>query len=68
MFQPESYEQIMNHFPRALALILLLAIGCLAQSSFEAKVDEWTPVKLNSRKTFPYGSGWALGEIHGHSS
>ena len=26
----------------------------------------WTPVKLNSGKTHPYGFGWALGEIKGH--
>ena len=26
----------------------------------------WTPVKLNSGKTHPYGFGWALGEVGGH--
>jgi hypothetical protein len=26
----------------------------------------WTAVKLNDGKTFPYGFGWALGEVHGH--
>jgi CubicO group peptidase (beta-lactamase class C family) len=26
----------------------------------------WTAVKLNDGKTFPYGFGWALGEIRGH--
>jgi CubicO group peptidase (beta-lactamase class C family) len=29
-------------------------------------VQMWTPVKLNNGKTYPYGFGWALGEIHGH--
>jgi CubicO group peptidase (beta-lactamase class C family) len=35
----------------------------LKRSSLE---QMWTPVKLNNGKTFPYGFGWALGEIRGH--
>ncbi|HJP95089.1 MAG TPA: serine hydrolase domain-containing protein [Pyrinomonadaceae bacterium] len=35
----------------------------LKRSSLE---QMWTPVKLNNGKTFPYGFGWGLGEIHGH--
>jgi CubicO group peptidase (beta-lactamase class C family) len=35
----------------------------LKKSSLELM---WTPVKLNDGKTFPYGFGWALGEIRGH--
>ena len=35
----------------------------LKKSSLE---QMWTPVKLNNGKTFPYGFGWALGEIRGH--
>src|ERR1051325_2273338 len=32
-----------------------------------SSLDEmWTPVKLNSGKTFPYGFGWGLGEVRGH--
>ena len=27
----------------------------------------WTPVKLNNGTTHPYGFGWALGSVHGHS-
>jgi hypothetical protein len=26
----------------------------------------WTPVKLNSGKTHPYGFGWSFGEVKGH--
>jgi len=26
----------------------------------------WTAVKLNDGRTFPYGFGWGLGEVHGH--
>jgi CubicO group peptidase (beta-lactamase class C family) len=26
----------------------------------------WTPVKLNSGKTYPYGFGWGFGEINDH--
>ena len=26
----------------------------------------WTPVKLNSGKTYPYGFGWSLSEVRGH--
>ena len=26
----------------------------------------WTPVKLNSGKTYPYGFGWGFGEINGN--
>src|SRR5262245_40585538 len=35
----------------------------LKKSSLE---EMWTPVKLNSGKTFPYGFGWALAEVRGH--
>src|SRR5215208_5291846 len=35
----------------------------LKKSSLE---QMWTPVKLNDGKTFPYGFGWALGEVRGH--
>ncbi len=35
----------------------------LKRSSLE---QMWTPVKLNDGKTFPYGFGWALGNVHGH--
>jgi len=28
----------------------------------------WTPVKLNNGQTYPYGFGWALGEVNGHKS
>ncbi len=28
--------------------------------------EMWTPVKLNSGKTAPYGYGWQTGEIRGH--
>lgn len=35
----------------------------LKRSSLE---QMWTPVKLNDGKTFPYGFGWALGEVRGH--
>jgi len=35
----------------------------LKRSSLE---QMWTPVKLNSGQTHPYGFGWALGEIKGH--
>jgi hypothetical protein len=26
----------------------------------------WTPIKLNSGKTFPYGFGWQLSSANGH--
>ena len=33
----------------------------------KASLDEmWSPVKLNDGKTYPYGFGWALGEVNGH--
>ena len=33
----------------------------------QSSLDEiWTPVKLNSGKTYPYGFGWALGGREGH--
>jgi CubicO group peptidase (beta-lactamase class C family) len=33
----------------------------------QTSLDEiWTPVKLNSGKTYPYGFGWALGGKEGH--
>jgi CubicO group peptidase (beta-lactamase class C family) len=35
----------------------------LKRSSFDLM---WTPVKLNSGKTKPYGFGWFLGEARGH--
>ena len=35
----------------------------LKRSSLE---QMWTPVKLNSGKTHPYGFGWSFGEIRGH--
>ena len=35
----------------------------LKRSSLE---QMWTAVKLNDGKTFPYGFGWALGEVRGH--
>jgi CubicO group peptidase (beta-lactamase class C family) len=38
-----------KHFPRALALILLLAISCLGQSSFEAKVDEYIRAEMQGQ-------------------
>ncbi len=28
--------------------------------------EMWTPVKLNSGETFPYGYGWQTGEVRGH--
>ncbi len=31
----------------------------------KASLEEmWTPVKLNDGKTYPYGFGWALGEVN----
>lgn len=35
----------------------------LKRSSLE---QMWTPVKLNNGQTYPYGFGWAIGEIKGH--
>ncbi len=35
----------------------------LKKSSFE---QMWTPVKLNSGKTFPYGFGWSVADVNGH--
>lgn len=35
----------------------------LKKASFDLM---WTPVKLNSGKTQPYGFGWSLGETNGH--
>jgi CubicO group peptidase (beta-lactamase class C family) len=35
----------------------------LKRSSLE---QMWTPVKLNDGKTYPYGFGWAVGEVKGH--
>ena len=35
----------------------------LKKSSFE---EMWSPVKLNDGKTYPYGFGWALGEVNNH--
>jgi CubicO group peptidase (beta-lactamase class C family) len=35
----------------------------LKGSSFSAM---WTPVKLNSGNTYPYGFGWSIAEVHGH--
>ena len=35
----------------------------LKRSSLE---QMWTPVKLNSGTTFPYGFGWGLGLVRGH--
>ena len=35
----------------------------LKRSSLE---QMWTPVKLNDGKTYPYGFGWAVGEVRGH--
>ena len=35
----------------------------LKRSSFE---QMWTPVKLNSGKTSPYGLGWRVAEVSGH--
>ena len=35
----------------------------LKRSSLE---QMWTPVKLNNGKPYPYGFGWALGEVRGH--
>lgn len=33
----------------------------------KASLDEmWTPVKLNNGKTYPYGFGWAFGEVGKH--
>ena len=40
----------MKHFPQALALILLLAVGCLAQNSFEAKVDEYIHGEMQTQQ------------------
>jgi D-alanyl-D-alanine carboxypeptidase len=36
---------------------------------FSAAVREqiWNPVKLNDGKTAPYGFGWSVGELRGHS-
>ena len=35
----------------------------LKKSSFD---QMWTPVKLNSGKTSPYGFGWRIAEVNGH--
>jgi CubicO group peptidase (beta-lactamase class C family) len=35
----------------------------LKRSSFE---QMWTPVKLNSGKTYPYGFGWSIADVNGH--
>ena len=35
----------------------------LKRSSLE---QMWTPVKLNNGKTYDYGFGWSLDQIHGH--
>ncbi len=35
----------------------------LKKSSLE---QMWSPVKLNDGKTYPYGFGWALGEVNKH--
>jgi CubicO group peptidase (beta-lactamase class C family) len=35
----------------------------LKKESYE---QMWTPVKLNSGQTYPYGFGWALGNVNGH--
>ena len=35
----------------------------LKNSSFS---QMWTPVKLNSGKTYPYGFGWSIAEVNGH--
>src|SRR5205085_7153402 len=40
----------MKHFPRALALILLLAVSCLAQNSFDAKVDEYIRGEMQTQQ------------------
>jgi CubicO group peptidase (beta-lactamase class C family) len=31
-----------------------------------ARAQMWTPVRLNSGKTYPYGFGWELGAVNGH--
>jgi CubicO group peptidase (beta-lactamase class C family) len=31
-----------------------------------ALVQMWTPVRLNSGATYPYGLGWELGAVNGH--
>jgi len=31
-----------------------------------ARAQMWTPVRLNSGKTHPYGFGWELGAVNGH--
>jgi len=35
----------------------------LKKSSFD---QIWTPVKLNSGKTYPYGFGWSIADVNGH--
>jgi CubicO group peptidase (beta-lactamase class C family) len=35
----------------------------LKRSSFD---QMWTPVKLNSGKTYPYGFGWGISDVKGH--
>jgi CubicO group peptidase (beta-lactamase class C family) len=35
----------------------------LKKSSFD---QMWTPVKLNTGKTHPYGFGWRVAEVNGH--
>jgi len=35
----------------------------LKRSSFD---QMWTPVKLNSGKTYPYGFGWSISDVNGH--
>jgi CubicO group peptidase (beta-lactamase class C family) len=35
----------------------------LKKSSFD---QMWTPVKLNSGKTYPYGFGWSIADVNGH--
>lgn len=37
----------------------------LKKESYE---QMWTPVKLNNGQTYPYGFGWALGDVNGHKS
>jgi CubicO group peptidase (beta-lactamase class C family) len=35
----------------------------LGRASFD---QMWTPVKLNSGETYPYGFGWRIGSVNGH--
>src|SRR2546423_5643203 len=41
---------MMKNFPRVFALILLLAVSCLAQNALEAKVDEYIRGEMQAQQ------------------